>query len=150
MLGKGNQPIRPPPKELGAGAARGAGPPNPPSFYYTIRSCVLSSVFTKKFFFIFFIYISPFIISYFGSVCQVFFKNFFKKIFHFSIDFWFRKWYNYYRKWKEKGENGIGVRRMLNPPKSPLIILYHKELGFVKSFWENFSKKYFKKLLTFG
>ena len=104
----------------------------------------------KNFFFIFFIYISPFIISYFGSVCQVFFKNFFKKIFHFSIDFWFRKWYNYYRKWKEKGENGIGVRRVLNPPKSPLIILYHKELGFVKSFWENFSKKYFKKLLTFG
>lgn len=65
---------------------RGAhAPPNPPTFYYIIRSCVLSSVFLKKYFF--FIYISPFIISYFGGRCQVFFKNFFKKIFQIFLDF---------------------------------------------------------------
>ena len=68
---------------------RGAhAPPNPPTFYYIIRSCVLSSLFKKIFFFFFFfIYISPFIISYFGSVCQVFFRKFFKKFFQIFLDF---------------------------------------------------------------
>ena len=102
----GNQVVRlgnlnPPPPvpvpgavELGAGW--GVRPPNPPTFYYITRSCVLSSLFRKIFFF-FFYYIPPFIISHSGSVCQVFFKKFLKKIFHFSIDFCFLIWYNYYR-----------------------------------------------------
>ena len=108
-LGRGNQPNRSPPKELGAGAARSARPPHPPTFYYIIRSCVLSSVFLKKYFFFFFFYISPFIISYFGFVCQVFFKNFFKKIFQIFLDFDGEMQYNYYsKKGKEKNLKGYG------------------------------------------
>ena len=87
-------------RSCGAGSwasSLGARPPNPPTFYYITRSCVLSSLFRKIFFFFFFYYIPPFIISRFGGVCQVFFKNFFKKIFHFFVDFCFLIWYNYYR-----------------------------------------------------
>ncbi len=88
-------PVPVPKRSWGAGSW-GGRPPNPPTFYYITKELRLSSLF-KKILFFFFKYSSPFIISRFGGVCQVFFKNFFKKIFHFSIDFCFLIWYNYYR-----------------------------------------------------
>lgn len=67
---------------------RGAhAPPNPPILLLYHKELRLVKCFSKKIFFFFFIYISPFIISYFGFVCQVFFKNFFKKIFQIFLDF---------------------------------------------------------------
>ena len=69
---------------------RGAhAPPQPPNLLLYHKELRLVKCFSKKifFFFFFFIYISPFIISYFGSVCQVFFRKFFKKIFQIFLDF---------------------------------------------------------------
>ena len=64
---------------------RGAhAPPNPPTFYYIIRSCVLSSVFLKKYFF--FLFIFPLLLYHIsGAVVKYFLENFLKKFFKFFL-----------------------------------------------------------------
>lgn len=74
-------------RSWGAGAARGACPPNPPIFYYIIRSCVLSSVFLKKyFFFFFFLFIFPLLLYHISvPFVKYFSKTFSKKFFKFFL-----------------------------------------------------------------
>ena len=67
---------------------RGAhAPPTPQSFYYTIRSCVLSSVFLKKyFFFFFFLFIFPLLLYHISvPFVKYFLENFLKKFFKFFL-----------------------------------------------------------------
>lgn len=74
-----NQPNRSPPKELHRELRRARSPLTPQSFYYTTRSCVLSSTLDKKIFFYFF-YIYPLLLYHtFGSQVKYFSKTFLKK-----------------------------------------------------------------------
>lgn len=63
---------------------RGAhAPPTPQSFYYIIRSCVLSSLFKKIFFFLF---IFPLLLYHIlVGVVKYFLKTFLKKFFKFFL-----------------------------------------------------------------
>ena len=65
---------------------RGAhAPPNPPTFYYIIRSCVLSSIFLKKYFF-FFLFIFPLLLYHIlVPFVKYFLKTFLKKFFKFFL-----------------------------------------------------------------
>ena len=66
---------------------RGAhAPPTPQSFYYIIRSCVLSSVFLKKYFFFFFLFIFPLLLYHISvPFVKYFLKTFLKKFFKFYL-----------------------------------------------------------------
>lgn len=66
---------------------RGAhAPPNPPIFYYIIRSCVLSSLFKKIFFFFFFLFIFPLLLYHISvPFVKYFLKTFLKKFFKFFL-----------------------------------------------------------------
>lgn len=61
-------------------------------------------------------------------IVKSFLENFFKKFFIFYLTFTGVSWYNYYRKGIKEKVEGV------SPPKPPNLILYHKELCFVKFF----------------
>ena len=85
-----NQPIRSPLKELGAGAARGARPPNPPTLLLSHEELRLVKCFSKKIFFFFFLFIFPLLLYHIlVAVVKYFSKTFLKKFFIFLLTFAF-------------------------------------------------------------
>ena len=89
---------------------------------------------------------SPYIIPQHARTCQEFFEKFFCKIFVkfglSSLDFKKFLWYNIYG-----GREATNEQTFVSPPQPPNLLLYHKGAAFVKSFRENFFRKFFKKVL---
>ena len=79
---QGYQPNRSPPKELGAGAARGARPPNPPILLLYHKELRLVKCFSKNFF----LFIFPLLLYHIScGFVKYFLENFLKKFFKFFL-----------------------------------------------------------------